>query len=264
MKKTIALFVITFMIITVLCACSNRQHGENKDSGTTEASELKTEASVSENKTTDSTTPTTTADATDPKSDCNININNTLFIGDSRTVGLMEYSGLQADFFADTGMSVYNIYDKNISVSKVGKLTLEKLLNIKKYNKIYVMLGINELGYNINNTIAEYNKLISYVKEKQPQAVIFIQKNLHITKSKSDSEKYINNSNLDRLNSGIAEFADGKTVFCIDVNVVFDDSNGALNPDKTPDNVHLYAKYYASWGNWIIDESVKKLKEANL
>ena len=43
-----------------------------------------------------------------------------LFIGDSRTVGLMEYGKIKnAEFFADTGMSVYNIYKKRITVPKV-------------------------------------------------------------------------------------------------------------------------------------------------
>ncbi len=40
----------------------------------------------------------------------------------------MEYSGLPSDFFANVGMSVYNIYDKKISVPNVGKLSLENLL----------------------------------------------------------------------------------------------------------------------------------------
>jgi hypothetical protein len=40
-----------------------------------------------------------------------------LFIGDSRTVGISEYGGLDnADFFADIGMSVYTVFTKIVSV----------------------------------------------------------------------------------------------------------------------------------------------------
>lgn len=57
-----------------------------------------------------------------------------LFIGDSRTVGISEYGDLNnATFFANTGMSVYNVFKKNVSVPKVGKLKLEQLLTYKKF-----------------------------------------------------------------------------------------------------------------------------------
>ena len=74
-----------------------------------------------------------------------------LFIGDSRTVGISEYGDLNnATFFANTGMSVYNVFEKSVSVPKIGKLKLEQLLESKKFGKVYIMLGINELGYDMN------------------------------------------------------------------------------------------------------------------
>lgn len=49
--------------------------------------------------------PFTTADAS--------YFNDALFIGDSRTMGLKEYGQMEgAEFFANTGMSVYNVKDK--------------------------------------------------------------------------------------------------------------------------------------------------------
>ena len=70
-----------------------------------------------------------------------------LFIGDSRTVGISEYGELNnATFFANTGMSVYNVFDKKVSVPKVGKVKLDQLLTSKKYGKVYIMLVINKLG----------------------------------------------------------------------------------------------------------------------
>ena len=84
-----------------------------------------------------------------------------LFIGDSRTVGISEYGDLNnATFFANTGMSVYNVFEKSVSVPKIGKLKLEQLLESKKFGKVYIMLGINELGYDMNKTLENYKKLI--------------------------------------------------------------------------------------------------------
>lgn len=181
---------------------------------------------------------------------------NSLFIGDSRTVGLMEYGGIEdADFFCTVGMSVYNIHKKPVSVNNVGKVTLTELLNNKKYDKIYIMLGINEIGYEFNSIVNKYTELIEFIETKQPDAVIFIQANLHVTKSRSDNDKVINNNAINRLNSELSKLADNKNKFYIDANPLFDDENGCLSADKSEDGAHILAKYYKEWGNWIIKQT---------
>ena len=53
---------------------------------------------------------------------------NALFIGDSRTVGLYEYAGISdADFYANTGMSVFTMF-KDESEGNVRDVLLEQLL----------------------------------------------------------------------------------------------------------------------------------------
>ena len=173
----------------------------------------------------------------------------------------MEYAGLDnADFFATVGMSVFNAQKDRISVPKVGKVTLNELLSNKKYDKIYVMLGINELGYSFDSITSKYGELISFIKEKQPNATIIVQANLHVSKSRSDSDKVINNTAINRLNSELSKLADGKKVFYIDANPVFDDADGNLSADKTQDNAHLLAKYYAQWGEWICRKTSEIIK----
>ena len=71
----------------------------------------------------------------------------------------MEYSQIpEADYFCSVGMSVFNIHDEAVSVPNVGKLTLTELLNNKTYKKIYIMLGINEMGYKFENILAKYEE----------------------------------------------------------------------------------------------------------
>ena len=185
-----------------------------------------------------------------------------LFIGDSRTVGIMEYSKINdADFFCHTGMNVYNVCKQRISVKNIGKVTLTELLQNKKYGKVYIMLGINELGYNLQSTLKKYNELIKLIENNQSDAVIFIQANLHVTKSRSDSDNIINNSAINAFNKEISKLADNKNKFYLYANILFDDENCNLSDDKTQDNVHLYAKYYAEWGEWIRSETAKYIKE---
>lgn len=185
-----------------------------------------------------------------------------LFIGDSRTVGLMEYGGIDgADYFCTVGMSVYNIHKKPVSVPNVGKVTLTELLNGKKYGKIYIMLGINELGYKFSTTVEKYSGLIEFIKAKQSDAVIFIQANLHVSKSRSDSDKVVNNTAINGLNTELSKLADGKSKFYLDANSLFDDEAGGLSADKSEDSAHLYAKYYTEWGKWIMTQTVSLIGE---
>lgn len=185
-----------------------------------------------------------------------------LFIGDSRTVGLSDYGKIEgAEFFSDVGMSVYNIFDKNVKVSSVGRVSLKTLLENNEYSKIYLMLGINEAGYEIAQTVEKYEQLVDFAKEKEPDAKIFIMANLHVSNAKSSSGSYINNKTLDKINEGISAFAQKDNVFFLDVNELFDDNNRGLAPSKTGDGVHLYAKYYVEWGKWIVDRSAQIWEE---
>lgn len=181
-----------------------------------------------------------------------------LFIGDSRTVGISEYGDLNnATFFANTGMSVYNVFEKNVSVPQVGKLKLEQLLTYKKFGKIYIMLGINELGYNQEKTLKKYKDLLKFVQEKQSNAIIYIEANLHVAAERSNKDKTINNKNINKINNEISKLADNEKIFFIDVNEKFDDENGNLSSNYTQDNVHIYAKYYKEWSDWLSQNAVK-------
>ena len=181
-----------------------------------------------------------------------------LFIGDSRTVGISEYGELNnATFFANTGMSVYNVFDKKVAVPKVGKVKLDQLLTSKKYGKVYIMLGINELGYNSNNTLKKYKELVKFVQNKQNNAIIYIEANLHVTVEKSNKDKVINNVNINKFNNEISKLADNEKIFYIDINEKFDDKDGNLSSNYTQDNVHIYAKYYKEWSDWLSQNAVK-------
>ena len=175
-----------------------------------------------------------------------------LFVGDSRTVGIGKYAGIkESDFFASTGMSVYTLFTKKVDMTDRKGVLLEDLLAEKKYDRIYLMLGINELGYNFDRTVNTYSQAIESLRALQPQAYIHIQANLHVTQAKSDSDKLYTNANINRLNEALAQLADDRAVFYMDVNPAFDDENGNLGADLTWDGVHLLSKHYALWADWL-------------
>ena len=175
-----------------------------------------------------------------------------LFIGDSRTVGLRDFADLgKATVFASRGMNVFRIVKESVDVPGYGNAYLTDILNAKKYDKIYVMLGINEIGYNPNAVIKKYAEIIDMVKAAQPEAKIYIQANLHITALRSNSDEVYNNTKLNALNDGIKTLANGTSIVYMDANVIFDDESGCLDEKYASDNFHLFAKYYPVWANWI-------------
>ena len=180
-----------------------------------------------------------------------------LFIGDSRTVGLYEYGPLDnATYFAITSMTVYEVRSEYVYVSGVGTVSLSELLGSRSFGKIYVMLGINELGYGMDDTIDKYAEFIDYLKQAQPDAIIYVEANMHVTAERSNNDSIYNNTRIDYLNNGFAQNADNERVFYIDMNVLFDDGYGNLDSQYSGDNTHLLGKYYAQWGQWLCENAV--------
>lgn len=179
-----------------------------------------------------------------------------LFIGDSRTEGLRMYGSLKnATYFSTVGMSTYSAFKKTVSVKGVGSVTLKQLLNKKKFKKVYIMLGINEVGGNANSIASKYGDLINLVRSTQPDAIIYIEGNLHVAKSRNDRDKSINNNRINNLNAKMASYANNKDIIYIDINYLFDDEDGNLKSNMTGDATHVYGKYYKDWCNWLMQHA---------
>ena len=88
-----------------------------------------------------------------------------LFIGESRTAGLQGYGRLgQADYFSGEGLTVYGVLGVEASDLHFGEQSLQSLFSWKEYGKVYIHLGINELGGNLDSYINQYQKqLISFL-----------------------------------------------------------------------------------------------------
>ncbi|MBQ4065721.1 MAG: hypothetical protein IJD10_06435 [Clostridia bacterium] len=178
-----------------------------------------------------------------------------LFIGDSRTVGLATYGRIDgATYFGRTAMSVGNAFSDKKSETEKSGLNLEQLLTQYRFGKIYILLGINEIGYSYNWITSRYEKVINKIRQLQPDAIIIIQSNMHVTKAKSDANPdTFNNARINELNRRLSAMADNKTVFYADLTSAFDDGTGAMHPDYTGDGVHLRAKYYSLWRDWLLE-----------
>lgn len=175
-----------------------------------------------------------------------------LLIGDSRTVGLYEYGQVKkAEAFADNGMSVFNLWKKEVSMGQGEKMTLEQVLSQKQYHAIHFMLGINELGYSKDQVVKKYRESVEKVQQMQPFAKLVLGANLHVTAEKSEKDPIFNNENINELNQQIRKIAESLDCYYLDVNVLFDDAGGNLGKEYSTDGAHVLGKYYMDWVQWI-------------
>ena len=187
--------------------------------------------------------------------------NDAIFIGDSRTLGISDYAGLdEADFYCDSGMTILKLLDAGgVTYQKTGKKEdLNQVLQQKQYGKVYIMLGMNDLGYgNTEMYLERYRKIVDQIREWQPNAIIYIMANLHVSREKNNPETEFNNININDKNAASALLANGTDIFYLDANPLFTDSEGFLNTELSFDGVHLYAQHYDAWREFLLEHAVE-------
>ena len=185
-----------------------------------------------------------------------------VFIGDSRTVGMYEYGGLEetSTFYASTGLTVYKMLDSAI-VSVPGqkkKITVEEALSEKQFAKIYLMIGINEMGTGtVESFMKAYGEAVQHLQELQPDAVIYLQAIMKVTTERSEQGDYITNEGIEARNAEIAKLADDRKIFFLDVNPLICDETGGMVASYTYDGVHLKAQYIPIWLDFLKEHAVE-------
>jgi len=179
-----------------------------------------------------------------------------LFIGDSRTVGLRDFARLgEADYFCSVGLTVFDVTTQQLSDVDFAATDLRTLLQSKRYNKIYISLGLNEADAPYELLIEAYGMLIKLVREEQPHAVIILQSLITVSRQKAASKPQFSLENLQIINAGIRDFADGHQIIYIDANEYFADEEGYLPSECTFDGCHFYESGYAEWSQWILENA---------
>ena len=135
--------------------------------------------------------------------------------------------------FADSGMSVFTLFNKTVKLRSQEKSGLEEPLCSRKFDTIFFMLGINELGYDYDSIVKQYKRTVEKVHELQPDAAIVLGANLHDSGESLRSSIY-NNDRINALNRDIKSMAEASGCVYLDVNQVFDDENGNLAADIPP------------------------------
>ena len=179
-----------------------------------------------------------------------------VFMGDSRTDGLRLYGGIPgADFIQHTGITVFDVDTKESVRIDGQKYTMMGALGLKQYGKVYVMLGVNELGYFNDQAFADaYSQMVDDIRAIQPDAVIYLQNLVSVNPEKCKTNNqpyYVTNEKIAVYNDIIADIAEEKQAVLVDVNAALVDETGILPADGTTDGVHFTKDYYVKWYDYL-------------
>lgn len=186
-----------------------------------------------------------------------------LFIGNSRTVGLSLFGSMpeEATFYATVGMNIYDLMESTAQIppEEGPEMSFLSLMNSEKFGKIYIMLGINDLGTGTSESFAAYyGEVIAQIRQMQPEAVIYIQSIINISAERDAQGDVINNANIDEKNALLRELADNDHVYYLDVNEVLVDESGALRGDYTSDGIHLGGGSLPLWEDYLREHAIVK------
>lgn len=185
-----------------------------------------------------------------------------VFLGDSRTDGLRLYSGLQhGTFLCSTGATVESVFSKAVE-TPAGELPLLDALAALDCGKIYIMLGINELGWNGTETFrTQSTELIQRLQKDHPDAEIVIQSILPVSAKKDAEGRYVNNGRIKEYNQVWLELAEEFDVAYLNVAEGVAGEDGLLPSELCYDGVHLNKAGCQMWLDYLRTHAVGDIRD---
>lgn len=182
-------------------------------------------------------------------------LNNSAFIGNSHAEALNLYGLIPgADFYTKVGLSVLNV----LKPDDKGNVLISSLYN-KKYDRVFLMFGENELGWPYpRNFIKEYEKIIDEARRILPEADIYIESIFPVSLKVSEADKNgINNKNIKKYNSLLSDLASTRdNVYFINPAEAVTDKDGNLPDEASTDGMHFSYGYCKIWVNYLIDNII--------
>lgn len=207
-------------------------------------------------------------------------MNDAVLIGDSRMQGLILYCGLsRITSYTYKGLTVDSVFtkpvidweeaadlpeDKKIPADlwSDGKVPVMSALSQTEFNKVYIMLGINETGWPDAVYFADaYGTVIDAIRETNPDCLIYMLSIFPVTKAVSDTHDYVTNEKIALYNEYLQQLAFEKEVFLVDLAPAVVDENGVLPADSGVDGIHLNKDYCVKVLDHILAHTVPLLPE---
>ena len=150
--------------------------------------------------------------------------------------------------------------DKKVVEIDGQKYTILEALGKGSYAKVYIALGVNELGYQNSNSFAQtYGQFIDKVRELQPGAEIYVQSLVPVNPEKckaSGQPSWLNNEGIANYNAALQAMCQEKQVIYLNISEALVDEQGILPAEATVDGLHYTKDWYKKWLEYLMTHTV--------
>lgn len=174
-------------------------------------------------------------------------------MGNSLVEGFKIFSGLSScDYYAATSMTVMGATsDKCIELDNGGRGTPVEALTQNPYSKIYILLGINEIGFDIDTFGELYTEMLDIIIDGQSDCDIYIMGMTPVSYNVSVSSNTFNMDRITRYNERLRSIAAEKHCYYLDIASALSGEDGYLPSSETPDGVHFSPAIYEKWLEYL-------------
>lgn len=169
---------------------------------------------------------------------------NTIFIGDSRVVGLVNSGFIkEKNTFAEVGINHIDYMNKIFTDEVTGVTgTIFDIVEQRLPERIYVALGVNGVAFFDEEQFhSTFLTLVKKLQEASPSSTIIIESILPVNeKNLSSSNGKLNNMKIDIMNGYLMMVADETRVFYLDMSSIMkDDNNNLISAYDSGDGLHF-------------------------
>lgn len=162
------------------------------------------------------------------------------FIGNSLVDGFRMFSGVKnCDYYAATSKTIFDIGDY-----------LDGMAG-RKYGKIYLLLGINEIGYSMDTLMDAYGEVLDRLMADHPEAAIYAMGLSPVSAAKDASSSVFTMDNIRTFNERLLLLAEEKGCCYIDLCDALGGEDGFLPAKATTDGIHFTASQYKVWLEYL-------------
>jgi lysophospholipase L1-like esterase len=133
-----------------------------------------------------------------------------------------------------------------------GILNRLKEITDKKPAKIFIMVGINDLGRgeSIENIIKNYREILKKIREDSPTTKVYVQSVLPVNNTLKNQHR--KNNDIILLNDQIRSLSSELGLTFINLFPLFTNKSGEMDLKLSGDGIHINGSGYLIWKNAIV------------
>ena len=152
------------------------------------------------------------------------------------------------DFYGKVSLHVTNMATAK---RKSGRTVLDEVVG-RNYDKIIIIIGINDLGYGDSAWGEQYRKVIRGVKSRAPGAEVLAHSILPVNNARARANGYsCTMAQVNRKNAVIKRIAAQEKIRYLNANTALTDSSGQLPYNAAGDGIHIGRAYSRRWYDWV-------------